>query len=355
MSELDSSRSTLTPDDALPRVEPPTAGFIVQLFIVPAVIVAVIVLVWVMFNWLAQMGSDPRDYLAQIEKQNANSWIAAHNLAEELRTKPALKQNSEVAAELARMLDDAVEAGQMSEDDIRLRVFLCRALGEFEVTDGVPALLKAAATQRQPAEADVRRSAIEAVALLASHAGGGTGSAATSASAPRLTHAKLLPTLLAASRDEEARVRESAAFALGVVGGSPSQARLVELLDDSAANVRFNAATGLARLGDPAASEVLVEMLDISDLDGVREEEGQQAQDFKRALIVINGLRAVRQLAQERPAEELAPLKTAVDELLELDLQKSFAQADYAAEVRAQALAVSEEFKGAPPAAAAQP
>src|SRR6185369_14479330 len=131
--------------------------------------VMVIVAVWVLFNFLANMGSDPKQYLEQIRKQNANSWIAAHNLAEELRTKPALREDSEVAGELASMLKEAVQANRSNQDDVQLRVFLCRALGEFYVPDGLPVLIEAANTQRGDSDLDVRRSALEAIALLISH------------------------------------------------------------------------------------------------------------------------------------------------------------------------------------------
>jgi HEAT repeat protein len=152
-------------------------------------------------------------------------------------------------------------------------------------------------------------------------------------------------TLRAASREDNAQLREGAAYALGVLGTDAANERLVSLLGDGQANVRFNAATGLARQGRPEALEVLIEMLDIDHLEGVAEEEGPQAQDFKRALIVINGLRAARQLLVAKPELETAPLKHAVDRLLEVDLAKSFQQADYAAEVRAQARELREAIR----------
>ena len=43
-------------DDLLPPVEPPSAGFIIQLFVVPALIVLVIVSVWFTFSWLVRIG-----------------------------------------------------------------------------------------------------------------------------------------------------------------------------------------------------------------------------------------------------------------------------------------------------------
>ena len=43
----------LSPDDALPPVEPPSAGFILQLFIVPGVIVVVVTLVTLLLTSMA--------------------------------------------------------------------------------------------------------------------------------------------------------------------------------------------------------------------------------------------------------------------------------------------------------------
>jgi hypothetical protein len=50
MSYSSPPRDGLSPDDALPPVEPPSAGFIIQLFVVPGIIVVVVVMIWVMFN-----------------------------------------------------------------------------------------------------------------------------------------------------------------------------------------------------------------------------------------------------------------------------------------------------------------
>ena len=63
MSSSPPSSERFSPDDALPPVEPPSAGFILQLFVVPGVIVVVVIMIWLMFNWLAHMGTDPRSYV----------------------------------------------------------------------------------------------------------------------------------------------------------------------------------------------------------------------------------------------------------------------------------------------------
>jgi hypothetical protein len=51
-TENEDPRHASIPAD-LPPVEPPTAGFIVQLFVLPAVIVAVVIVVWLLFGKLA--------------------------------------------------------------------------------------------------------------------------------------------------------------------------------------------------------------------------------------------------------------------------------------------------------------
>ena len=58
-----SQNQQMNPDDSLPPVEPPSAAFLVQLFLVPGIIVAIIVCVWLSFHWLAHLGNDPQAYV----------------------------------------------------------------------------------------------------------------------------------------------------------------------------------------------------------------------------------------------------------------------------------------------------
>ena len=69
------------PEDNLPPVQPPTAGFLMQLFVVPMVIVVVIVMVCLMFNWLAHLGTQPQDLVNDLSKLNAGSWQKALTIA----------------------------------------------------------------------------------------------------------------------------------------------------------------------------------------------------------------------------------------------------------------------------------
>ena len=138
----------------MPPVEPPSAGFILQLFLVPGVIVVVVVMIYLLFSWLAHKGSDAKDLVRALGRNNEARWQAAFNLANDLRAErgsknPALTNDPELAKDLADILDREIESGNTDQNSITLRIYLCRALGEFRVTKGLPALLKAAdASQR---------------------------------------------------------------------------------------------------------------------------------------------------------------------------------------------------------------
>ena len=213
-----SSPSPLSSSDVLPPVEPPSAGFILQLFVIPGVIVAVIVLVWLLFSHLAQMGrSDPDAYIAALDRNNEARWQAAFNLANDLRNEKgpqyeALRNDPNLARQLGDILRREIEAGSMQENAVMFRIYLVRALGEFHVPEALPALIKAAAPERDPKEAQVRWFALESIAMLVENV-------RQKDPAAKLDDPELEPTLLRAAHDPEPMVRKRAAFVLGVIGG----------------------------------------------------------------------------------------------------------------------------------------
>ena len=321
----------ISPDDTLPQVEPPTAGFLLQLFIVPGVIVLIIVMVWLMFNWLAYMGDDPREYVDALRQDNAARWQKAASLADWLRREgnEAVKSDSALASDLAALLEEQIEDGleNRSDSDIMLRAFLCKALGEFHVDEGLSVLLLAATTGRYEEELLVRRAAIESIALLAENV------------EPKgsLSHPDLMSTLSEAASDPEAGIRAPAAFALGVVASEEALERLEQMLDDGHPTVRYNAATGLARHGRQAALDVLVEMLDPQRIAGLKEEVGSLARASKRLAIRKNALEAVNQLVARNRDIPTDALLGAVDELLNTE--------DLKAPIRVRALSVKRELE----------
>ncbi len=313
MSETVEPSDNRSADD-LPPVEPPNAGFLLQLFVVPGVIVSVIVLIWMTLSYVTRP-SDPSVYLKDLRSSGERRWIAANNLANAIHMEryAEFKNNHETAKELAAILDeelDRTDKYRMDPKQIDLRKWLCKLLGEMHVDDGLEALLRAATTQRDAQEAVVRQWSIEAIALLADNI-------AQDVSRAKLEHEELLPTLVKLTRDEDESIRIAATFAIGVVGGEAAQPHLQRLLNDTSARVRHNAAIRLATQGDLSSVEVLAEILDpeeqvalLKRLMGKKPDEIKNEKQWAYRLeqiqttAIVNALRATQELAKKQPGND---------------------------------------------------
>ena len=316
-STTEPGRKPPLPDEALPHVTPPAAGFILQLFFIPLVIVSIIVLVWLTFSWRAHAGSDPKALVRDLRKQNDGRWQKALTLADLLRNKQYehLKHDAELAAEVANVLDTELDAERYDEQRIKLRVFLCRVLGEFRVSDGLPALVKAATLERDPAETDVRRSAIEALALLSKNLGP-EKIRDNEEAMQALKQGASERAQRTGDKQRLAELRATAAFALGVIGGEESLDLLNRMQEeDPHSYARYNAATGLARHGDSRALSGLLEMLEPENKNVALDEPTESSRNFKRTLVQMNGVRAAKLLAEKRPIGDLAGLTAALEKL----------------------------------------
>jgi hypothetical protein len=324
----DTDRRTFDPDE-LPPVEPPNAAFLVQLFLVPGIIVAIIVCVWLAFHWLAHLGSDPQAYVRTLRRDNEGRWQAALNLANDLRGpgSAALKADESLAVELGRILTDEVSSGRTGEQSETLRIYLCRALGEFAIPAAAPPLVALARSGNDPQTA---RAAVEALAVLATNL-------AAAGRAPD-DPAAITSAVVAASRSDTMQLRSAAAFTLGVVGGPEAVDRLLELAGDPAEDVRSNAAIALARQGRPEAFDALAQMLALPDVPppaNAAADDAARSSRYKRALVVVNALRGVALLVD---ATHEPPPAAIVDRVREL------AQ-DPVADVRSSAAAVLKKVE----------
>ncbi len=313
-----------------------TPGLIVKLIMLPGLVVLLLVMVFVIIGWLTLSPGDADSLVEALRKDGNTRWRAAVSLAGLLREpeNAPLKRDPVLARRLSEILKQEIRAGGMGDDQITLRMYLCRALGELSIPEPLAVLVEAAGTERDAREAHVRRSAIEAIAVLASNAG----------PAGLHTRPELMSVLLEASQDARAPLRATAAFTLGVLGGSEAEARLVALLSDRHPDVRYNAATGLARHGNPKAVGVLREMLDPNESAGTDVEQQEPARDFKRAMILVNALRATSRLASANPTADLRRLEEAVRQL---------ARADVEPEIRVKAVDVLHELSRRTPTAEA--
>lgn len=321
------SNQPINPDDSLPPVEPPSAAFLVQLFLVPGVIVAIIVCVWLAFHWLAHLGNDPQAYVRTLRRANEGRWQAALNLANDLRgpSGSGLKADVKLASELGSILDDEVGSGRTGEQSETLRLYLCRALGEFTVPEAAPALVR-----RVNANDDdlTTQAAIEAIAVLATNL--------QIAGRSFENRDDVVAAVLAATTSANSRVRDACGFTLGVLGGERSIDGLLRLVGDPSADVRSNAALGLARLGQPDAYDTLSEMLALEDvyLDEKTPDDKMQSERYKRALVVVNALRGITMLID---ATNDGPPSGVIRKIEEL-------QQDSVAEVRSSAKAVIKKI-----------
>lgn len=332
----------------LPPVEAPTGTFILQLFLIPLMIVTIVVVLWLLFSWMASMGrDDPAKLADSIQWGDEASWQRSYELADLLRSPDTkydpLRRDPKVAGKLADFLNrDLNTPVEGTTDEIQQRVmrrmFLCRALGAFHVPTGLDVLLRAATQEGKPVEVEVRYSAIEAIATLADNCGPALWAGDDK------KQERILEVLLAASEVQDsgddaaappikdkdgkrtlyrphAELRAVAAYALGVVGGESATKRLEAMLHDPYPNARYNAATGLARAGDVQCERVLKEMLDPTNEVAVRDERYADDQARKRTTVLLNGIKGTLRLHEANPQADLTRLKESLQQLSQAPLE----------------------------------
>lgn len=291
--------------DDLPPVQPPSAGFIIQLFVVPALIVLAVVSVWALFGRLAAGEQDWKQLVQEMESPNPHIYRRAmFGLAQLLDTDrrraangQQLASNPEIAAALANLLKKQLDSHQTDADTVSSQVYLTRALGLLDVHDtSLPALILALDSQY---EVEVRKGAVTSIAVIAGRA--------LERQTP-LT-GEVGDALVKFSEDSDPMLRRAAAFALGLVPGPETEQRLIVLLEDPADwMTSVNAAIALSRRDSTLGYNVFTKAL--ATPTGITEDEEQD-----RLLVLRNVLHAIGNLAAKFTPEQRAALKTAVDPL----------------------------------------
>lgn len=301
MSQTEPTPSEIPPNasqgirpEELPPVEAPSAGFIIQLFLIPALIVAAVIGVWALFGKLADSKTDWQQLVVELGSANEHRrWRSALNLAQVLRNEQmapdedgeALADKPEVAAAICKLLDETLASPSTRQEDIDHREFLARTLGSLRCNDIVLPTL--AATLDSSREIEVRKSGMMSLALIANRgfeaearksgaaANSVTGTAESVINLPRplteptVANDEVFQQLKLASQDEDPSIRQLAAYNLALVSGPKSIESLTTMLMDGDTLTRANAAVGLARNGVADAAEALLEVMEenLADLD----------------------------------------------------------------------------------------
>ena len=214
---------------------------VMQFFLVPLSLVAVLVVLFFGFQFLRERRPDPRRTLQALERQDGflgaaigdlKRWQSGYDLSLLLRSGNEEDLRA-LVPDLIQSLHDAAARG-----DLKLRRYLTLALGQA-------ADARAAGALRESLAADDAETRLLAVSGLM-----------------RLHDPALLPDLRTALQDQDAGVRKMAVFSLGALEDRDSLPALRAALRDPAEDVGWNAALALARLGDRSAVPALLTMLD---------------------------------------------------------------------------------------------
>ena len=114
----------------LPPVEAPSAGFVVQLFVIPAVVVVVVILVWLLFGKLAGGERDPAEYVRRL-RQASGDWRSAFELASLIQNDAKLGSDPRLLGELTDLLSSELK----TNDNTELKAYLIKTIGAFQTLD----------------------------------------------------------------------------------------------------------------------------------------------------------------------------------------------------------------------------
>jgi HEAT repeat protein len=326
----------LPPVDHLPPVEPPSAGFIVQLFLIPALIVTAIVGVWALFGKLASNEQNVSRILVDIRSSNANRrGPAMHTFTRMLqvdsRRDPDKQQyvnNPFVASSTADALEHWLKNVPSNRAEkiatLNTQIFLTRALGWFDVPEKVlPAIRKALHVEPEPYSGDqteqkirdlqqqVRTSALESIAIIAHRA---------STRGKPIQEPGLIDEIIEVTNlpEAETELRHRGAYALGLLPSELSRQQLSAWLKNADDKTRLNAAISLARQDSTEGYDVFVSVLreavtpiapqKMESSTASERKRSINLKEFERWAAVKNVLEAILQLSNRFQDKQRAEL-----------------------------------------------
>jgi HEAT repeat protein len=243
----------------------------VQFFLIPLIVVAVTVSVYVGFRSLLADNRSAQDYLAEIRNGGSDRrWPAAYELSR-LMSDPKVRADRTLAPALVKAFDE-------SKGDQAVRRYLALAIGRLDPpmpSDAVADLTRAL----DDPDSETRISVIWAL--------GSSGDPAVVS--------KLIP--LYQAPDADPGIRKMVVYALGALPGDAQIDTLRTALADNTPDVRWNAAVALARHNRSEGVAVVRQMLDRGYVEQTVKREVRQDEDQDPiADVMISGLRAAATL-----------------------------------------------------------
>lgn len=333
--------------EELPPVSPPSAGFIVQLFLIPALIVMAVVAVWALFGKLADSESDWKQLVTELGSSNEHRrWRAALGVAQLLRNeeisppteREPLARHPLVVDSLTELFSKAIASTSPTDEDITHQEFLARTLGSLDADEKTLPVLAEATKDSHTVE--VRKSALMSIATIAGrHFDVATGYKPSSGEKPvegvavrkvplekpTISDPATLTQLTICAQDPLPVVRHLAGFAIANVGGAEATEQLKLMLLDGDRFARANAAVGLARNGSTDSIPPMIELLNESlqpfnaqPVQGKSEAEQRLAENtfqVEQPQVVRNCLRGISDLWNTADATQKAELKAVVEKV----------------------------------------
>ena len=307
-------------DDDLPLVEPPSARFIAQLFLVPALIVAGIVGLFLLFNWSGSQARDWQTLVVNIGRDNPHRrGRAFHDLAQLLNSGKAtqsgipLNQHPPLATALATLTSRTLAetpAPEQEADHLQQEVLLVRLLGLIDVPEStLPVLSQALSGNRDPA---VRQAGLQAIASA--------GKRAIDRNAT-IDESTLRDSLEGVLVGKDNTLRRDATVALGIFTSSTALDRLESLANDTDPIVRYNAAVALVRQGRMRAVSVFLDTLqrassDRNTLDLTRPKTEVEVEAFEQQWLLLQlTLKSVGTVADSLSVDQQADFRDAIKPL----------------------------------------
>ncbi|MBS0201534.1 MAG: HEAT repeat domain-containing protein [Planctomycetes bacterium] len=275
--------------DDLPPVQPPSAGFIVQLFVVPGLIVLAVVAVWALFGRIAAGEQDWHALVEELQSQNGHIRNRAmYGLAQVLdqdrrrgERGQHLTSNSEIATALSDQLTRELKSNSSSKESIAIQQYLTRAVGLLDSPKVTmpPLRLSLDATR----DMEIRKSGVASIAMIAGRA---------FESGTPLDDPETVTALTELSADSQPLMRQTAAFALGLFQSDEANQQLHVLLGNEDWKTCVNAAIALSRHGSMDGLPVFKRAL--TEKPSTKPEE--QVEYF---MILTNSLKALSNLGPQ--------------------------------------------------------